>query len=337
MLFLSKRNNGYYYIYYLNEFEKRASISTRCKKKNEALKYLSDFKNQLILRKEKKVIPIALNKLFFEYLNYSEAVHSKNTLLTNKSAVNSFSKYFGNVMLCDLSQKRVSDYIQFRLKNRSPRLAQKMLAILSSIFNWAISKGYLYENFASGIKTPKPPQKQPIFFSEMDFLILLRTIDNSDIRDLVEFAVYSGLRQGELLNLTWEQIDFKNQLLTLDNRTHITKTKKVRAIPLGIKVLQILTRRQMKSKSELVFTKDGLSIRQNYISIKFKSYVLKANLNSKLHFHSLRHTFASWLVQRGVSIYEVSKLLGHSDIKVTEIYSHLRAEDLRESVNLLNN
>ncbi len=63
----------------------------------------------------------------------------------------------------------------------------------------------------------------------------------------------------------------------------------------------------------------------------------KTSLNSKLNLHSLRHTFASWLVQRGVSIYEVSKLLGHSDIIVTEIYSHLRAEDLRESVNLLNN
>lgn len=63
----------------------------------------------------------------------------------------------------------------------------------------------------------------------------------------------------------------------------------------------------------------------------------KTSLNFKLNLHSLRHTFASWLVQRGVSIYEVSKLLGHSDIKITEIYSHLRAEDLRTSVNQLSN
>lgn len=76
-------------------------------------------------------------------------------------------------------------------------------------------------------------------------------------------------------------------------------------------------------------------IKQDWIVHNFKKYVLKANINPKLHFHSLRHTFASWLVQAGVSIYKVSKLLGHSDVKTTEIYSHLRIEDLRNSVEKL--
>jgi site-specific recombinase XerD len=93
----------------------------------------------------------------------------------------------------------------------------------------------------------------------------------------------------------------------------------------------------MKSNSNIVFTYQGKPIKQDFISKKFKKYVIKANLNPNLNFHSLRHTFASWLVQRGVSIYEVSKLLGHSDIKVTKIYSHLSAEDLRASVEKLNN
>ena len=65
--------------------------------------------------------------------------------------------------------------------------------------------------------------------------------------------------------------------------------------------------------------------------------IIGSSLNPQLNRHSLRHTFASWLVQAGVSIFEVSKLLGHSDIRVTEIYSHLRAEDLLNSVNKLNN
>ena len=77
-------------------------------------------------------------------------------------------------------------------------------------------------------------------------------------------------------------------------------------------------------------------ISQDRITKTFKKYVIKSKLNPKLKFHSLRHTFASWLVQRGVSIYEVSKLLGHSDIKVTEIYAHLKPENLRNAVELLN-
>ena len=64
--------------------------------------------------------------------------------------------------------------------------------------------------------------------------------------------------------------------------------------------------------------------------------MIKTELNNKLHFHSLRHTFATWLVQDGVNIYEVQKLLGHSSVKVTEIYSHLVANELHNAVNKLS-
>ncbi len=56
-------------------------------------------------------------------------------------------------------------------------------------------------------------------------------------------------------------------------------------------------------------------------------------MSEKLHFHSLRHTFATWLVQEGVSIYEVQQLLGHSSISVTQVYSHLAASELHGAVN----
>ena len=75
---------------------------------------------------------------------------------------------------------------------------------------------------------------------------------------------------------------------------------------------------------------------QDFLSHKFAGYVENAGINLKLNFHSLRHTFASWLVQRGVSIYEVSKLLGHSEIKTTQIYAHLRSENLSNAVELLD-
>lgn len=64
-----------------------------------------------------------------------------------------------------------------------------------------------------------------------------------------------------------------------------------------------------------------------------KKYVRGAKLNDRLNFHALRHTFATWLVQKGVSIYIVSKLLGHADVKTTQIYAHLQTNDLREVVD----
>ena len=140
----------------------------------------------------------------------------------------------------------------------------------------------------------------------------------------------------ELLTLQWDQINFRDKLLTLDNRNHLTKSKKIRTIPLNIASMQIIVERESKKTSKNVFTYLDNAITQDQISKVFKKYVLKAKINPQLNFHSLRHTFASWLVQKGVSIYHVSKLLGHSDIKTTEIYSHLRAEDLRSAVEMLN-
>ena len=164
----------------------------------------------------------------------------------------------------------------------------------------------------------------------------MNTIEEQDIKDLVVFAVQTGLRQMELITLEWRQINFKDRILILDNRNNLTKSKKIRTVPLSIKATQILISRDLPKQSELVFTLEGGRITQKFISKKFKSYVIKSKINTDLNFHSLRHTFASWLVQRGVSIYEVSKLFGHSDIKVTEIYAHLRSEDLRSAVDNLN-
>lgn len=98
-------------------------------------------------------------------------------------------------------------------------------------------------------------------------------------------------------------------------------------------VLQILWPKAQRSLSDHVFTLKGRRISEDWLTHRFKSYIRKAGLNPRLHFHSLRHTFATWLVQEGVSIYEVQKLLGHSSISVTQVYSHLPASELHGAVN----
>lgn len=91
----------------------------------------------------------------------------------------------------------------------------------------------------------------------------------------------------------------------------------------------------IESSSQKVFTLYGKEMTARQIQTKSRYYILQAGLNKKLNFHSLRHTFASWLVQRGVSIYEVSKLLGHADLKMTQIYAHLKQDNLETAVNKL--
>ncbi|MBM4172358.1 MAG: site-specific integrase [Ignavibacteria bacterium] len=336
-MYLSKRSNGRYYIFYPQHNGKITCISTKTKLKNEALKFLSNFSNELDSRTKLKTIPISLHDFFFEYLKFSESIHSPKHTETLKATFNVASRYFGEIQLGDLSLSLLQKFVEERLKQVSVFSVKRDKANLSSAFTYGLSKKYLTDNIAKKLKLPKLPEKQPLFFSELQFDLLLKVIREKDIKDLVQFAIQTGLRQMELLTLEWNQINFKDRLLILDNRNSLTKSKKVRTIPLSINAMQIITERELNKNQRLVFTLNGNVIKPDFITHKFKSYVLKANINPKLNFHSLRHTFASWLVQRGVSIYEVSKLLGHSNISVTEIYSHLRAEDLRSAINVLNN
>jgi integrase len=335
-MYLSKRSNGNYYIFYQNIFGKKTCISTKCKLKQEALKFLSNFEVELKFRQQTKTIPITLKEFKNNYLKYSESIHREKTTGGFKNTFKFLIDYLGDIQLSEITQKRMNDYLQNRIETSSIYQARKDLINISSAFTKAVQDKYMLENACKGIKRFRIPERQPLFYSELDFEILLKVIDIDDLKDLIIFAANTGLRQMELLTLNWNQINFKDRFIILDNRSHLTKSNKIRTIPLNLTALQILTKRELSKASEFVFTYNDEPIKKSYLQFKFRKYILASKLNPKFNFHSLRHSFASWLVQKGVSIYEVSKLLGHSDLKVTEIYAHLRPENLRNAVDLLN-
>lgn len=333
-MFLSKRN-GTYYVFYLNERGKRTCISTKAKFKSDANKFLMRFKDELEKRQSQKVTPINLKEFANEFRSHSALIHSYKTGRDYQSVFNKLIKSFGNVPLTDLTENSISDYLKERNKI-SLYTSSKDLRYLRSCLGYAVKKKYLLFNPCSNIKSIKVPEKQPLFLSETDYQVLLNTIDNKDIKDVVIFAVNTGLRLMEILTLEWNQVNFKDRYLILDNNNHITKSKRIRSVPLNISALQVLTERERETKSNFVFTINDSIINGDVLSKKFKSYIIKAKLNPKLKFHSCRHSFASWLVQKGISLYQVSKLLGHSDLKITQIYSHLTPDNLKSAVDILN-
>ena len=113
-----------------------------------------------------------------------------------------------------------------------------------------------------------------------------------------------------------------------------TKSKKERVIPMNHVVFDILSK--IERKCTYVFSKSQFRFKPDYVSKQFKKCIKATNLNQKIHFHSLRHSFASNLVQKGADIYVVQKLLGHSSISTTQIYSHLNQNNLERAIKLLD-
>lgn len=334
-MFLSKKSNGIYYIIYEKLNGKRSSLSTKTSYKKIAEEKLLEFQLKHSRIQFEKIYPVTLQEFRLIFLRYSETVHTNKTQKVYKTVFKSFLLFIGNIELSKITTRDIEAFLMDRRIKSSDYVARRGLICLSSAFNKAILDGYLKTNPCKGIKRIKIPEKQPLFFSDIDYKKLLEVINDNQVKDITEIAYNTGMRQSEILFLKWNQIDFDKRIITLDNRDFLTKSKRIRVVPINELAFTVLCNRKENAKEYVFPTSKGTVIDQSNFSNNYKKYIRAAKLNDKLNFHSLRHTFASRLVQKGISIYIVSKLLGHSDIKTTQIYAHLRTDDLTNAVNQL--
>lgn len=156
------------------------------------------------------------------------------------------------------------------------------------------------------------------------------------LRDMVNIAINTGLRRGELFKLTWANVNFKTSMITVAAST--AKTSKVRHIGMAAIVRETLERLHaaaVKSIHGLVFLDPATGKQFKEVRYEWEDLVRRASLTD-FRYHDMRHDFASRLVQNGASLYEVAALLGHSDIKMTQRYAHLAPQQLQGAIALLN-
>ena len=157
--------------------------------------------------------------------------------------------------------------------------------------------------------------------------------------EMALLSLHCGLRASEIFNLTWGAVDFDKGLLTIKD----SKNSRTRHAYMTATVKDMLLQKEIGKPSEQIYpsVKGG---KTREAPGTFERVVADLGLNEghtdrrdKLVFHSLRHTFASWLVQSGISLYEVRDRLGHKSISMTERYSHLAPEAGRGTVAVLEN
>jgi integrase len=172
------------------------------------------------------------------------------------------------------------------------------------------------------IRLEREPQGRLRWLTEDEIKKLLEACGksrNRDLRAAVVLAINTGLRRSELLGLTWDRIDLSRGVIRLE----LTKSGKRREVPLNAESYAVLVSLGPKDTGR-VFRKQ--SLRKAY-----ENAVSNAKLDD-VNFHTLRHTFASWAVMRGVSLKELQELLGHSSLAMTMRYAHLAPERLRSAV-----
>ena len=264
---------------------------------------------------------------------------SKNTLSAYRSDLKIFSKWLNNISLIDVDKKQIQDYFSYRKdSNISASTQSRMLTCLHSFYQFLSDKKNLAIDPTEQLDYPKLEKKLPIFLNVQEVERLLEAPNSKSLfgqrdRAMLELLYSCGLRVSELINLSYHNINLKDEFIRIHG-----KGNKERLLPMGEIAIDYLTKYELNSRPALL--KNGQSdsyflsnrgramSRQNFFYI-IKDYASKAGIDKPLSPHSLRHAFATHLVQKGADLRSVQLMLGHSDISSTQLYTHIQNAQLK--------
>jgi len=258
------------------------------------------------------------------------------------------------IRLIDVTRQVLQAYIDDKHQNGrrdgkgglSPRTLRLHKNILNQTLNEAIKNGYILTNPCDMVILPPLQRYESNYYNAEQINALLEAIREETLYPLIKFTVVYGLRRSEVLGLKWDSVDLENELVTIRHTvTKVTrtveknKTKNAtshRSFPLlpELKTLLLeLSKKEEENKRvfagvyndcQYIFKWDnGRPFSPDYVSRKFKNLLKKHDL-PRIRFHELRHSCASFLINKGFALKDVQEWLGHSDIKITaNIYGHL--------------
>lgn len=228
-----------------------------------------------------------------------------------------------------------------RAAGAAPKTIRNELSIISSLLRLAQRWGALDE--LPAIAWPRLPEQDFRWLTEDEAARLLEaTQEEPLLATLVPVLLYTGLRLGEALALRWDAVDLEARAIRVRlsysaGETSTPKSDKGRTVPLPEVAWRMLaTQRLLTGQHERVWRRDdGRQVTKGMLYDVWCRARARAGLDD-VRMHDLRHTYASWLVQRGVQLQRVQSLLGHSDYKMTLRYAHLAPSDLAQAVTVLD-
>jgi site-specific recombinase XerD len=329
-------------------------------RKTEADAYVSKIESK---KNEKKLIRVKLiksNANIFSALDEFEAVKKENirsgSFRRYKFILNQFRLFLvalrinnldeftpdhASILFRELTKERKdpTNNTEWILKAK-PATVNLFLQLIRSFFESQVMKDKLLKNPMNHINYLKEEKKNPEFYTLDELDKFFSATMGDHLQEAFLGLLHTGCRMEELANLTWSDIDLQSKTLYIRSKGEFkTKTfNSERTIPMNNTLFELISKmREIKRNDVYVFSsKEGHKLRERQLLDDCKRIGKLAGITSRLFLHKFRHTFATHLVQKGVRLEVIQKLLGHSSYKETMIYAHVQPEYFHQDVSILD-
>lgn len=269
----------------------------------------------------------------------AEYTGKKKHQARDRSIFKHLNGFFGEYILLKNMGHVIADYEAHRSREGArPATIVKELGLLRRMLNLASKRWrWVRDNPISLIEMPQVRNERVRYLSPVEKEMLFAALDDKRVprwlKSIVVIALNTGLRESNILNLRWSQVNLFSSLLIIGGSE--MKNQDSIGIPLTSEALDTLRElHKVKQVEGYVFHEEGRRIYARKLHRAFVQVCEIAGLRD-FRFHDLRHTFASYLRQRGVDLHILAKLLGHRDLRMTQRYAHLSVENLRDAVSVL--
>ena len=267
---------------------------------------------------------------------------SANTLAAYRADLTALARWLAErgVSIEKTTRADLQEFIKWRVDSGArPRSTARQLSSFRRFFRYLVREGVITEDPTAQIAMPKIGRSLPKSLTEEEVEALLNApvvsdpLGNRD-RTMLEVLYATGLRVSELVNLRYDQVNLNQGVIRI-----LGKGNRERLIPLGEEAVRWLTEFAKGPRNEILLerqtdylfpTRRGDRMTRQAFWHIIKRYARKAGVNKELSPHTLRHAFATHLLNHGADLRVVQMLLGHSDLSTTQIYTHVARERMKE-------